>query len=212
MTWRQRRHRQSRAAAAIIAAALLATFASAASGGAPLPRGGAAVSVASGAFRPSNESFRKLYGSPEWPFLVQVDVPVYRHLGVFGGVRWLTRNGVTIDEPSQATSEPFPLELSLTGFRLGGTAAVTVRHAEIVAGVGAEYLRGTERWPTTGLSYDVRAWGVVLQGCVRLPLWRHLSLLGLVEYASLPTDRNPDEGSGVNLGGVTFGGGASIRF
>jgi hypothetical protein len=180
----------------------------AAAGDAP----GVTASVAAGAFRPSDETFRSLYGSPQWPLIVQVDVPVRGPVSVFAGARRLTREGATLAMPPAVDDERFPIELTVTSFRAGAAATLARHRGRLFAGLGAEYARTSERWPSADLSYGARGWGVVIQGGADIPVWRRFSLRGLIEYAATRAGDDPESGEKVDLGGITLAAGLSFRF
>lgn len=172
----------------------------------------AAVWVAAGAFLPTGDVFSDAYGRPQWPLIVQGDVRIAGPVGFFAGVRRLSRDGQTIAEAPVAAEASYPLELRVTDFRFGATAAWGAGRIEVAAGAGAEYLTGEERWPTADLSSDIAAWGVLAQGSVRIPVWRHLACLGLIEYSWLRAQPAEAGLARVDLGGITLGGGVLLRF
>ena len=176
----------------------------------PAPR--AAVWVASGAFFPADDVLSEAYGQPQWPLIVQGEVRVAGPVWLFAGVRRLARDGETVAAAPGALDASYPLELRTTSVRVGGSLAGQVGRVQVAGGVGAEYASGEERWPTEGLAFDIAAWGVLVQGSVRLPVWRHLACLGLIEYSFLPADPDDVLLERVDLGGITLGGGVLLTF
>jgi hypothetical protein len=170
-----------------------------------------AVAVASGAFVPSGDAYADLYGSPQWPLVVQVDVPIGSRWGVFGGLRRLARDGTTAPVPPAIVDLAFPIELRLTGLRFGGSATARWPRAELFGAVGAEHVSGDEEWPAAGLRHDIDAWGVVVQAGTRIPVWRRLAMLGMVEFTSPRVAADDGEGD-VSLGGFAVLGGVAVRF
>ena len=171
-----------------------------------------AVWVGSGAWLPADDVLSEIYGDPQWPLIVQGEVRIAGPVGLFAGVRLLARDGETIVEAPGAASPSFPVEFRTTSVRFGGIASGRVARVEIAAGIGAERLSGEERWPSEDLSFDVTAWGVLAQGSLRVPVWEHLALLGLIEYSWLTTQPDDPALGPVDLGGITFGGGVALRF
>ena len=175
------------------------------------PRG-ATVSVAAGVFRPSDETLRSLYGDHQWPLMIQLEVPVAGPVSAFAGARRLTRDGTTIATSPAVDDGSFPIELTVTSFRVGGAASATRRRARFFVAVGADYVRSSERWPAADLSYDANGWGVVAQAGTDVPVWNRLSIRGLVEFSAVRAGDNPETGEKVALGGLTLAAGVSYRF
>jgi hypothetical protein len=197
-----------RLAGALVAAAAGAAVPASAQPAAPR----AAVWVASGAFLPADDVYEEAYGQPQWPLIVQGDVRVGGPLWVFAGARRLARDGRTVTEAPTTIDVSYPLELRATSFRFGAAGAVRLARADVVLGVGVERLSGEERWPTADLSSDVDTWGVLVQGSLRIPIWRHVGCLGLIEYSRFTTQQDEHGLVPVDVGGITLGGGVLFRF
>lgn len=195
-----------RLAGGVLAAVAAATPVSAQSAA---PR--AAVWVGSGAFLPTDDVYEEAYGQPQWPLIVQGEVRIAGPAGAFAGVRRLARDGETVVE-APTTGVSFPLEFRATSVRFGVSAGVRLDRVEIAAGIGAEYLSGEERWQTADLSSEVDAWGTLVQGSIRIPVWRHLAGLGLFEYSRLRVDPATAGVTAIDVGGVTLGGGVLFWF
>jgi hypothetical protein len=173
---------------------------------------GLIVSAAAGAFRPSDEASRALYGSPQWPLFIQVEVPVRAPLSASAGFRWLTRGGATLAIPPAVDDRRFDIELRVASFRAGGLAALAHRRGRLFVGLGAEYARVSECWPSADLAQVSRGWGVIVQAGADAPIWGRLALRGLVEYSGLRAGEDPETGEKVPLGGLTLAAGVAFRF
>ena len=200
-------------ARACVAAAILAAVVASAdvSWAGPAPARGITVAVASGAFVPSEDVFADLYGSPQWPLVVHLDVPIGSIWGVFGGLRRLARDGTSAPVPPAIVDQAFPIELRLTGLRFGGSASARWRRAELFGAVGAEHVSGEEEWPAAGLTHDIDTWGAVVQAGTRIPVWRRLAVLAVMEFTSARVAADDGEDD-VNLGGLAVLGGVAVRF
>ena len=176
-------------------------------------RGAVALSFAAGLGIPSGAVFRDIYGSQVWPLSGQVEWRITSSgLGVFGGVRRVTRGGRALTEGASQPSEE-QVEFTTTSWRIGPSwSLIRGRWGFTVAG-GPSYVTYREAWDTAGLSQEDSRLGFVVQGTLDRQLTRRVSVLLRLEQSLLNADPPEDTGLGsVNLGATDIAAGLAFRF
>jgi len=170
------------------------------------------VSTSVGVLRPSDESFRALYGGSHAPVAVQLEYRLWSRLALFGGVQYLGADGRTIAEGVQDGDESFPLRFTTYSIRAGALVLVPKRKWTMFAGGGANYSTYREEWTGAPISVSGTAYGLVVQAGARRVLTGPISLSGGVEYTYLPADSDASPGGTIDLGGLGVSLGVGIRF
>jgi hypothetical protein len=171
----------------------------------------ASVAAAGGVFRPSEQVFRDVYGGSEATWLVQVDASITGPIGVFGGVRRLSRDGRTVVEPDADLA--FDTTLDVTSVRFGARAGGRVGPVLVTGRFGADYNTGDEEWPDLRMSTSFDAWGWLAQGSIEVPLWKRVAAIGLIELTRATVDTGRETSTQrTQIGGITFAAGISLGF
>jgi len=170
------------------------------------------VSTAVGVLRPSDESFRALYGGSHVPVAVQLECRLWPRLALFGGVQFLGADGRTIVEGAQVGDESFPLRFTNSSIRVGALVLMPKRKWTVFAGGGASYSTYHEEWTGTQISVSGKAYGFVAQAGARHVLTGPISLSGGVEYTYVPANSDASPGGTIDLGGLGVSLGVGIRF
>src|SRR5512139_2770104 len=170
------------------------------------------VSAAVGVLRPSDVSFRELYGGSHVPVTVQLECRLWSRLAVFGGVQLLGADGRTIAEEAEAGDEDFQLRFTTSSIRVGALVLMPKRKWTVYAGGGASYSTYHEEWTGAQISASGKAYGFVAQAGARYVLTGPIFLSGGVEYTYAPADSDASSEGTTNLGGLGVSLGAGIRF
>jgi len=170
------------------------------------------ISISAGVFYPLQESFRKLYGSMEWPGSFQINYKLSREVFLFSGFRYLSSHGETMIVGQEYMPENHPIKLSVYSAKLGIFFASVQRRFFIFLGGGASYNFYKERWEETPISFEDKRFGFVAQGGAEYSLSRKFSLVGRIEYSSIQTKSGSKLESEIDLGGIEFSLGLSFKF
>ena len=176
-----------------------------------LPR--AAVLVTFGAMRPLEPAVRTLYPGSFVPVTVEGEFHLRSGFFVFGGARFLSKNGEVVFNVPPAPEERFPLRVSLPSVRVGGGFAFPWRKWLLSARAGLSYTRYEETWTTadepavTGHTY-----GVIAQGGADYRVYKRLWAVGRLEYSYTPMDETRQVFPTFDLSGISVSGGVAVRF
>jgi hypothetical protein len=176
-----------------------------------LPRLG--LSVAAGLARPTDATFRELYGNAA-PLTLQVDYRVARRISAFGGLRYLRTDGLTIMEVTTpgtgvVIEERFALAFRSYWLRAGLQLSMPAGRLRVNGGAGIGYVRYREEWKDADLTASGGYLGGLLYGGVDYPVAGRLSLLGRLEYSSVTAGGALGD---VNLGGIDLLAGVKIEW
>jgi hypothetical protein len=170
------------------------------------------VSAVVGVLRPSDESFRALYGGSHVPVAVQLECRLGSRLALFGGVQFVGADGRTVAEGAQTGDETFPLRFGTSSVRAGVLVLMPKRNWTVFAGGGASYSTYHEEWMGAPISVSGATYGFVAQAGARRVLTGPISLSGVVEYSYVPADSDASSGGSIDLGGLGVSLGVGIRF
>lgn len=171
------------------------------------------VSAAVGVLRPSDESFRALYGGSHVPVTVQLECRLWPRLALFGGGQFLGADGRTIAEGAQVGDESFPLRFTTSSIRVGALVLMPKRRWTVFAGGGVSYSTYHEEWTGTQISVSGHTYGFVAQAGARYVLTGPILLSGGVEYTYVPAHSSDASADGtIDLGGLGVSLGVGIRF
>jgi len=170
------------------------------------------VSVLAGVLRPSDESFRALYGGSHVPIAVQLEYRLRPRLALFGGVQFVGADGRTVAEGAQTGDEDFPLRFTAYSIRAGALMLTAKRGWTVFAGGGANYSSYHEEWTGAPIAASGAAYGFVAQAGARHVLSGPITLSGAVEYTYAPADSDASPGGRIDLGGLGISLGVGIQF
>ena len=171
------------------------------------------VSAAVGVLRPSDVSFRELYGGSHVPVTVQLECRLWPRLALFGGGQFLGADGRTIAEGAQVGDESFPLRFTTSSIRVGALVLMPKRRWTVFAGGGASYSTYHEDWTGTQVSASGKTYGFLAQAGVRYVLTGPVSLSGGVEYTYVPAhSSDASSGGTIDLGGLGVSLGVGVGF
>ena len=139
------------------------------------------AAVAIGAARPSDPSFRELYGPVQYPVSVQADFEVRKHVSIFAGYGYLRRAGTTLAaDPALLPGDP--IKFSMHSIKAGLSYAVPFGRVTLLGSGGAGFHRYHENWEAAGIATTGNKTGFIAQGQVEYALTRVVSMVGRVEY------------------------------
>jgi hypothetical protein len=133
-----------------------------------------------GIARPSDEAFRQIYGSLQFPISLQADVRIYGNLHAFSGYEFVTRRGRVLMEGNGSADAGNPLKFRMHTVKAGGLYAVPVRNWTLLAGAGVGFHRYLERWEAGKVEYSNIPIQAVSEGEIDANLGRLEFALGLV--------------------------------
>jgi hypothetical protein len=169
------------------------------------------VSVAAGLFLPAEDSVSRVYEGTRVPWSVDGDIHLAGRLSAFAGARFLAVDGRAngLDPAGGVSTDTALSTRSLL-------AGVRVHHRwgrlGVFAGGGAAWSWYTETWPGLDARFSGRAWGPLVQGGVVYHAWRHMGVIGRVDWFRASTGQGSLLDSDVDLGGVDAAGGVTFRF
>ncbi len=158
------------------------------------------VSGSVGMFAPRDSTMSAVYGSRLTAITAQVDVSIWSHFSVFGGLRWLPASGQTVEDVAPAASQSFSTSVGVRTFRVGLLAHARVAPRLTLGGGGGVGMSNySESIPD--LELETRGWatGGFAMAEARYAVRPRWSVIGRFEYASIPT--KPASGESVNIGG-----------
>lgn len=170
------------------------------------------ISISAGVFYPLQESFRRLYGSSQWPVSFQLDFRLSEGFFVFTGFRYLFSRGETAIVGEEYMPEHYPINLAVSTVKLGLFYTFLPRRVFLFFGGGVNYNFYKERWEETPISFEGKRFGFLAQGGARYSLSQKFSLVARIEYSSVPTKASSKLASEINLGGLEFSLGFSFKF
>lgn len=203
--------RGSAAAMALLGAALACCPPAAASAQSPPDEPRLQVSGLVGLARPSDATFRDIYGDTLVPVSVQLDWRLSdAGAEVFAGVRHVGQSGEAIG--STPASSPPSLSFRMTSVRFGiGWRAPGRRWRFAVSG-GGSYNWYRETWKDFDVETEDQVFGVVVQTSVSYRLSRRVSLIASGEFSAIGVDSIDPALRSVGLGSLDFLGGLSLGF
>jgi len=157
-----------------------------------------------GVARPSEEAFRQIYGSAQFPVSVQANIRLYRGLHAFVGYAYVSRNGRVMAVDPGTTNEGELLRFRMHTVKAGGLYAVPVWKLTLLAGAGISCNYYLERWEAAGISTSGDKAGLLVQTGAEYPLFSRLSLAGRIEYCHLPIRASSAAEVDTNLGRLDF--------
>ena len=166
--------------------------------------GGISAGFFAGVARPSDETFRQIYGSAQFPVSVQANVRLYKGLHAFGGYAYVSRSGQVISVDPGTTNEDDPLRFRMHTVKAGGLYAVPVGRLTLLAGAGISCNYYLERWEAAGASTSGSKAGLLVQAGAEYPLFSRLSLAGRIEYSHVPIEAKSAAEIDTNLGRLDF--------
>jgi hypothetical protein len=158
------------------------------------------VAASVGIARPSDQAFRKLYGSLSYPLSIQADYGLYKNLLVFSEYEYVRRTGKTQIVGSDLLLTGDPIKFRMHTFGMGLLYAFHVHRFILLAGGGAGLHCYSEAWEAAGLTTTGNKAGFVAQGGGEHPLSRHISLIGRVEYSRIAVKAKSASENDANLG------------
>jgi preprotein translocase subunit Sec61beta len=166
------------------------------------------VSAGAGAFAPSDEAYRRIYGTG-LVFGADAWLAFGRHFGLAAGFARLSDDGLAV--PMGGGEAAYPLSfrrttVPLLAFCQLGAGAFTFR-----LGVGAGFHSYRESWDTVDLEFkDIKIGPRVVLAVAAAVLGR-LSLTVSATYDSIPTGAGSALATNINLGGFQVQGGLAFR-
>jgi opacity protein-like surface antigen len=164
-----------------------------------------------GIARPSDEAFRQIYGSLQFPISLQADVRIYGNLHAFSGYEFVTRRGRVLMEGNGSADAGNPLKFRMHTVKAGGLYAVPVRNWTLLAGAGVGFHRYLERWEAAGVSTSGNKAGLIVQAGAQYAMRRRFALAGKVEYSNIPIQAVSEGEIDANLGRLEFALGLVFR-
>lgn len=202
--------RRGSAIAIAVLGAALAWYAPAVANAQPRPDE-PRVSVAGlvGLARPTDETFREVYGSSLVPFSAQVDW----RLGsagaeAFAGIRHVGTTGEAIGDTAAATGQSLTLRMTSVRFGLGWQAPG--RRWRFAVSGGGSYNWYRETWEDLDIETKDHVFGIVAQASVSYRLSRRVSLIASGEFSAIGVDAMDPALPSVSLGSLDFLGGVSL--
>lgn len=174
------------------------------------PRG-LTVSLSAGAARPSDRSFRELYGSVQYPISVQADYEICRHVLAFSGYEYLGRTGNVLETEMTVAPAGDAIRFRQHTLNVGLLYAVPLRRITLLGGggVGVHFYR--ETWEGAGVDTRGNKAGFVAQAGAEYALFRNISFLGRVGYSRLVVKAGSSSENNAGLGRLEFTLGLSFR-
>lgn len=178
------------------------------------------LSLSAGVFRPSDESFRRVYGAAKVPFTAQLDWRLAPRVALFVGVQHLRASGTPVADDTGvpvsagATDESIEARLRLTSFRAGGLVLFPSGRWLVSAGAGLIVTRYSERWAAAGANVSGSRAGWLAQAKLARSMGSRFLVEAAFEYTYARVDQreDPDLVPRLGLGGVSFAVGGGIRF
>jgi len=160
------------------------------------------LSLASGAFRADQDSFRALYGAVQAPFHGQVDVFLTRKISLFAGFRYLRKKGFTQIVGPVIVEEHHPLEFAVSSARAGIGFRLPARRFAFHLGIGGSFSQIRERWLDLPLDKALKGAGLFVNLGAGFEISRRWEIFARLEYSTLPTDLSSALEPMVNLAGT----------
>jgi opacity protein-like surface antigen len=168
----------------------------------------AAVSV--GVARPADQSFRELYGTVQYPFSMQADYEIHRHILVFSGYAHVGRTGRTLETESSFAPASDPIQFGMHSVKLGLLYALPLHRITLLGGGGAGFHFYRETWEAAGVATKGNKTGWIAQGGAECALTRSFSLVSRVEYSRIVIRAKSSMENDASLGRLELSLGLSI--
>jgi opacity protein-like surface antigen len=143
------------------------------------------ASFSAGIARPSDEAFRALYGSIQYPVSIQVDYGLSPNVLIFGAFDYVCCSGkVPFVEAAFAPGGDL-LKIRTRTANAGLLLVFPLRKFSILAGGGGGFRFYEETWDAAGITTSGNKAGLVLQGGVEYELARTLALVARIGYSRM---------------------------
>lgn len=170
------------------------------------------VSLSFGYFRPTEKTFKELYGTNKIQLDFQMRTPLMKNLCLFSGLRYLSCAGETkIIEPA-FEEEQYGLKFTMTSIPFGLVYFSAYKNFCPFFGGGMSYNIYREKWDGLSISFADEKLGFFLVGGVEYLVIKRLSLLARAQYSMIPTKQGAQLDKNINLGGAEFCLGFSFHF
>jgi len=170
------------------------------------------LSFSAGCYLPQQKSFRQLYGSVQFPLNLQVNYVLSPQADLFAGLRYLTSKGETEIVGPELVLESHPLDFGLYSGRLGICYYFLRTRLSLFMGAGLSYNFYKETWENTEISSEDKKSGFFAQAGTEYLLGKKYSVVGRIEYSSIPTKESSKLQKKINLGGLEFSVGLVLKF
>jgi opacity protein-like surface antigen len=173
-----------------------------------LPR---SLSFSLGYFHPNEESFKELYGGNTFQLNFNVSCVLLKSVSVFSGLRYISCKGETKIVGTEIQEEKYRLKFTMYSIPIGLICSFSMKNMHPFLGGGVSYNIYSEKWGQLDISFEGKKAGFFLVGGIEYPVNRRFSLLGSMQYSSIPTRQGAKLDENVDLGGVEFSLGFSFH-
>jgi hypothetical protein len=166
------------------------------------------VSAGAGAFAPSDEAYRRIYGSG-LAFGADAWLTFEKHFGLAIGFARLSDDGLAV--PMGGGEAAYPLSFRRTTVPLLAFYQLAAGAFTIRLGVGAGFHSYRESWDTVDLEFKDGKVGPRVGLAVSAAVLGRLSVFASATYDSIPTGAGSALATNINLGGLQVQGGLAFR-